>query len=78
MIVYVKEIGTRRTPFAMRKESAERLIASNKGKYELVGGEVEPIQQIEPLQETSKKKVSRKKAVELLAAENNIEDLREE
>jgi hypothetical protein len=43
MIVYVKEIGTRRTPFAMRRTSAERLINSNLGKYEIIGDEVEPI-----------------------------------
>jgi hypothetical protein len=43
MIVYVKEIGTRRTPFAMRRTSAERLIGTNQGKYEIIGDEVEPI-----------------------------------
>lgn len=43
MIVQVKEIGTRRTPFAMRRTSAERLISANPGKYEIIGDEVQPI-----------------------------------
>lgn len=44
MIVYVKEIGTRRTPFAMRKESADKLVANNKGKYEIISDE--PVEEI--------------------------------
>lgn len=56
MIVYVKEIGTRRTPFAMRKESAETLVAKNKGKYEIISDE--PVQAIikTEVKPTTKKK----------------------
>lgn len=56
MIVYVKEIGTRRTPFTMRKESADKLVANNKGKYEIISDE--PVQEIvkTEVKPTTKKK----------------------
>lgn len=75
MIVYVKEIGTRRTPFAMRKEAAEKLVNANKGLYEILSEEpVEPIQPIEITTKVASKKKVKQDAVEA----EDIKDLREE
>ena len=40
MIVKVKEIGTRSKPFDMQKESAERLVAKNPNKYQILDNDV--------------------------------------
>lgn len=43
MIVLVKEVNTNREPFRMREDSANRLLQSNPGKYEIVNVDVQPI-----------------------------------
>jgi hypothetical protein len=56
MIVLVKEVNTNREPFRMKEDSANRLLQSNPGKYEIVNVDVAPIKkkviQDAPLAET--------------------------